>query len=67
MQNENYGSSRNFMSVGEMDRWALIDVRPLRQLLQNGTLSGSEFETREIMNYDAILIMPDDSRVKPHY
>lgn len=67
MENENYRSSRNFMSVGETDRWALIDVRPLRKILADGSLTASDFETREIINYDVILIMPDDSRVERHY
>jgi hypothetical protein len=67
MENENYSSSRTFMSVGETDRWAMIDVRPLRSMLNEGTLIASEFETREIKNYDVILIMPNDSRVERHY
>lgn len=67
MENENYSSTRNLMTVGEMDRWALIDVRPLRRMLQDGTLQANNFETREIINYDLILIMPDDRRVERHY
>ena len=67
MENENYSSSRNFMSVGEMDRWAMIDVRPLRQRLEDGTLVANDFETREIINYDLIVIMPNDRRVEKHW
>ena len=67
MQNENYGSSRNFMSVGEMDRWAMIDVRPIRQMLRNEEITANDFEIREIVNYDLIVIMPDDRRVEKHW
>ena len=55
------------MTVGKIDRWAIIDVRPLRRLLNDGTLTANEFETREINNYDVILIMPDDRRVERHF
>ena len=67
MESENYSSSRTFMSMGENKRWAMIDVRPLRRMLNDGLLTASEFETREIMNYDVILIMPNDTRVERHY
>ncbi|MEQ9308575.1 MAG: hypothetical protein RLN90_03920 [Balneolaceae bacterium] len=67
MDNENYSISANFMSVGEKDRWTLIDVRPIREQIQAKELTGSEFEIREIINYDYILIMPDDSKVDRHY
>ena len=55
------------MSVGSKDRWALIDVRPLRKKILNKELTGSKFEVREIINYDYIVIMPDDSSVEKHY
>lgn len=67
MENENYSSSRNFMSVGQADRWAVIDLRPLRKMVADESLNANEFETREIINYDLLLIMPDDSKVERHY
>ncbi|NBC65665.1 MAG: hypothetical protein GVY07_08455 [Bacteroidetes bacterium] len=67
MENENYTSSRNFMSVGKTDRWAVIDLRPLRRMAANKSLDANAFETREIINYDLLLIMPDDSRAERHY
>ena len=67
MDNKNYSLSGNFMSVGSKDRWALIDVRPLRKKILNKELTGSKFEVREIINYDYIVIMPDDSSVEKHY
>ena len=66
-ESDNYSASRNFIKVGKIDRWAIIDVRPLRRLLNDGTLTANEFETREINNYDLILIMPDDKRVERHF
>jgi hypothetical protein len=66
-ENENYQSSRRLASVGETDRWAMIDVRPIRRMLESGTLTANNFETREIINYDLILIMPDDRRVEEHW
>jgi hypothetical protein len=67
MGNKNYSLSGNFMSVGTKDRWALIDVRPLREKILNKELTGSKFEVREIINYDYIVIMPNDSSVEKHY
>ena len=67
MESDNYSESRNIMTVGKIDRWAIIDVRPLRRLLNDGTLTANEFETREINNYDLILIMPDDKKVERHF
>ena len=67
MESDNYSASRNFMTVGDTDRWAMIDVRPLRRMLADGSLNATEFEIREINNYDVILIMPDDTRVERHY
>jgi len=64
---ENYRLSTNFMAVGQKDRWALIDVRELRTQIKSGRLKASEFETREILNYDFIIIMPQDRRAVKHY
>lgn len=59
--------SERFISVGDREKWALIDLRPLREQLTNGTLSGSDFEVRTIMNYDFIIVAPEDDWVKRHW
>jgi len=64
---ENYRLSTNFMAVGTKDRWALIDVRELRTQIKSGSLKASEFETREILNYDFIIVIPEDRRAVKHY
>ncbi|MCH8494503.1 MAG: hypothetical protein LAT57_02580 [Balneolales bacterium] len=59
--------SERFISVGDRQKWALIDLRPLREQLSSGTLSGSDFEVRTIWNYDFIIVAPEDDWVKRHW
>ena len=59
--------SERFMSVGDREKWALIDLRPLREQLSNGTISGVDFEVRTIWNYDFIIVAPEDEWVKRHW
>lgn len=54
-------------SVGRRDRWALVDLRPLRRRLEEGTLHANTSEVREIRNYDFLLVSPEDRRVNRHY
>ncbi len=67
MNDPNYSLSANFMLMGKKGQWALIDVRPLRALLNQGKMQASDFESREILNYDLIVIMPEDTRAERHY
>jgi hypothetical protein len=67
MEDPNYSISKNFMSMAEKDQWTLIDVRPLRIMLEEEQLQASDFEKREILNYDFILVMPEDTRAERHY
>ncbi len=60
-------ASANFVSVGEKEKWALIDLRPLREQLGNQTLSGNRFELQTILNYDFIIIAPEDDWVERHW
>lgn len=60
-------SSANFIGVGRKNEWALIDLRPLRTSLAENRLQGTDYEVREIMNYDFIIIPPEDDRVEKHY
>ena len=59
--------SSAFISVGDQARWALIDLRPLREKLRGGTLGGSDWELRTIMNYDFIVVAPEDEFVGRHW
>jgi len=60
-------SSEQLISVGDRERWALVDLRQLREQILNGTLRGTDFEVREILNYDFIVISPDDDFVNRHW
>lgn len=55
------------VSVGDREKWALIDVRPLREQISNGTLSGTSFELETIRNYDFVIIAPEDDWIKKHW
>lgn len=59
--------SERFMRVGDREKWALIDLRPLREQLSNGTISGIDFEVRTILNYDFIIVAPEDEWVERHW
>lgn len=67
MGEKNWSASTRFIAVAEHDRWALIDTRELRRLILDNKLVGSPFEMREIINYDYIIIMPEDVRAIKHY
>lgn len=60
-------SSERFMSVGDKAQWALIDLRPLRQLATSEHLTGNSFEIATINNYDFIIIAPEDQWVSRHW
>ena len=59
--------TERFISAGDRERWALTDLRPLREQLTKGKLRGSDFETRTILNYDFIIIAPEDDWVGKHW
>ena len=59
--------SAKLISVGRQDEWALIDLRPLRDRISESILQGSDNELREIINYDFIIIPPEDDVVKKHW
>lgn len=60
-------SSERFLNLGDREKWALTDLRPLRERLLNGTLHGNDWEVRVIQNYDFIIIAPEDDWVKRHW
>jgi hypothetical protein len=55
------------VSVGDREKWALIDVRPLHRQISDGMLSGTSFELETILNYDFVIIAPEDDWVKKHW
>ncbi|AXJ02118.1 hypothetical protein CYPRO_2880 [Cyclonatronum proteinivorum] len=57
------------LSVGVRDQWALIDIRPIRALFEDGQLTGtaSASELRTIRNWDFVIIAPEDHGVSPHW
>jgi uncharacterized iron-regulated protein len=59
--------SERFISSGDREKWTLIDLRPLREQLLIGSLRGSDIEMRTILNYDFIIIAPEDDWVKRHW
>lgn len=59
--------SERFLSIGDKEKWALIDLRPLREQLSKETLTGSSFEIQTIQNYDFIIIAPKDDWVERHW
>ena len=60
-------NSDHFISVGNREKWALTDLRLLREQLLNGTLHGNDYEELTIMNYDFIIIAPEDEWVRRHW
>ncbi|MCC5854820.1 MAG: hypothetical protein JJU10_03955 [Idiomarina sp.] len=66
-ENSNWQESARLASVGDKERWSLIDLRPLRELLLAGELQVNNFEQREIINYDFMVIPPNDEWVERHW
>lgn len=67
MSEKNWSASTRFITMGERNRWALIDTRELPKQMLEKKLVGSRFDMREILNYDYILIMPEDVRAVKQY
>lgn len=64
---QGWESSEKFMSAGDRNKWALTDLRPLREQLLNETLHGTDWEMRVIRNYDFIIIPPEDNWISRHW
>lgn len=56
-----------FLELGRKDQWTAVDLRPFRKQLQEGLIIANEKYTYELMNYDILLISPDDQYDKPNY
>ena len=59
--------SERLVSVGDQVKWALVDLRPLREQVSDETLTGRPFEIQIIQNYDFIIIAPEDDWVNKHW
>ena len=55
------------MRLGHKDKWTLVDLRPLRKPLMDKELATDKYTHFEIMNYDLLLISPDDKNGKLNY
>ncbi len=47
-------------SIGLKDQWTVVDLRPIRTLIINDELNTSDPYLYEIMNYDLLLLAPED-------
>ena len=56
-----------FLELGRKDEWTVVDLRPFRTQLKDGTLTTTKKYTYEILNYDLLLLSPDDQYDKPNY
>lgn len=52
------------MQMGKKDKWTLIDLRPLKKLVQENKLTLDKGTAWELKNYDLFLISPNDSKGK---
>lgn len=56
-----------FLELGRKDQWTAVDLRPFRKQLQEGAISTNDKYAYELMNYDILLISPDDQYDKANY
>lgn len=55
------------MKLGKKDRWTLTDLRPMRKALQRGEIQVDKHISYELMNFDFLLIPPNDKKSKPNF
>ena len=56
-----------FLELGKMDKWTVVDLRPLSEKLIKGLIKTNEKYTDEIISYDLLLLPPNDSFDKVNY
>ncbi|MEZ5038599.1 MAG: hypothetical protein R2828_01850 [Saprospiraceae bacterium] len=56
-----------FLKLGQKDKWTAVDLRPFRKQLQERLITANKAITYELMNYDILLLSPDDQYGKPNY
>ncbi|MEM8890018.1 MAG: hypothetical protein AAGD28_18720 [Bacteroidota bacterium] len=55
------------MKLGKKDAWTLTDLRPMREALQKGEIQADKHITYELLNFDFLLIPPNDRKSKPNF
>ena len=70
-QSQKKGSVFDFSMLGEMERYALIDMRSIREMVANGSISlptdANYHEIRNIIdNYDHLIVLPLDEEQTPN-
>jgi len=56
-----------FLKLGRKVEWTAIDLRPFREKLIEGKITTNDTYSYKIMNYDILLISPNDAYDKPNY
>lgn len=57
----NKSSLKMFNSIGLKDQWTVVDLRAIRELILNKKLKTSNPYLYEVMNYDILLLAPNDT------
>jgi len=60
-------SVKLLISIGKKDKWALTDLRPLRDKIKKGLLVTDKRTKFEIFSYDFMLIPPNDHKAKRNF
>ncbi|MEO9870195.1 hypothetical protein [Ekhidna sp.] len=60
-------STSLFLELGRKDQWTAIDLRPFKEMMQNGEIKVSKDIEFELNSYDILLLSPNDQYPKPNY
>ena len=55
------------LELGRKDQWTVIDLRPIRAMLDRGEITASKNLLYELRSYDLVLLTPDDQYPKVNY
>ena len=55
------------LELGRKDQWTVIDLRPIRAMLDRGEITVSKNLLHELRSYDLVLLTPDDQYPKVNY
>lgn len=56
-----------FLELGRKNQWTVVDLRPIRAMLNRGEITANSKYAFELMSYDILLISPDDQYPKVNY
>ena len=59
-----WDKTRFLMQIGKKDQWTLIDLRPIKKMVEENKLEVDEGTAWELKSYDWFLISPNDSKGK---